>query len=223
MDGLELALRDLLAHSSGAVGRFRHALRTAWAADDRAGVDAALDRLAAEASSGSRDAAEQLVWAVDALDLARSAIRRVLVSADDVDEATQRTLVSVNRGIGAFRGGSRFRTWLFAIARNEALQLIRSRARHPVESSAMVDDPPQGFVARMSSIIADRQVIHGVVEQLPEPFRSAVVLRDIEQCSYSEVATRLGIEVGTVKSRIRRGRELAAGRLAELTGDAADR
>jgi RNA polymerase sigma-70 factor (ECF subfamily) len=223
MDGLELAVNDLLAQSSGAVGRLRRALRAAWDGDDRAGVDRALDRLAAAASGGSRDAAEQLVWAVDALGLARSAIRRVLIDDHDVDEATQRTLVSVNRGIDAFKGGARFRTWLFTVARNEALQVVRSRARQPTRPSAMTEDPPQGFVARMSSIIADRQLIHGVIEQLPEPFRSAVVLRDVEQCSYNEVAARLGVELGTVKSRIRRGRELAAARLVELTRDASDR
>ena len=216
MNPLERAVSELLGGSIGAVGRFHRALQQAWADGDRAGVDAALDRLAAAAATGDRAVLEQLLWAIDALGLARSAIRRVLIDEHDVEEATQRTLLSVSRGIAAFQGGARVRRWLFTVARNEALQVVRARARVPLPSSDVADDAPQGFVARMSSIVANRQVIHRAIEELPEPFRSAVVLRDVEQCSYAEVAERLGVELGTVKSRIRRGRELAAARLVQL-------
>ena len=74
--------------------------------------------------------------------------------------------------------------------------------------------------ARMSSLIADRVTVHQLLEQLPDLYRIPVVLRDLEQLPYREIAERLDRSEGTVKSQISRGRAMLAGRL-EAGGTAA--
>lgn len=177
---------------------------------DRAARDAGLDVLARRAAAGSALATDLLVTVVDDVGLARAGVRRVLVDEAEVDDATQDTLVSMTRSIGSFTGEASFVTWLFTIAKRRAADhLRRRRAAQPL------DPDDVGEAVRMSSLIATRATVRALVAQLPEHYRRAVELRDIERRPYGELATMLGINVNTAKSHVARGRALLAGMLGD--------
>lgn len=187
--------------------------RTAWRAQLRAepmdGERRAtlLDPVAAQAADGDLDALEDLIWAVDELGLLRPAIRRLLIDDRDAEEAEQDVLVAVAEAITTFRSEARFTTWLHQIARHKAIGQLRRRRE--------VDPLPEdlGDAARISSMIATRADLDDAIGGLPELYRRAVVLRDVQQCSYDDVAAALAINVNTAKTRVARGRALAAARL----------
>lgn len=166
--------------------------------------DDGLDALAGRAAGGSLLALELLAEAVDELGLARRAVRRVLVDEAAVDDVVQDTLVSMATSIGSFRSEARFGTWLHRIARNRAVDhLRRQRATEPLDGDV-------GEAQRMSSVIASRHRAQQLVARLPETYRQAVVLRDVQRLPYAEVAERLGRNINTVKSHVARGRALLA-------------
>lgn len=187
-------------------GDIRDARRrlTALIADDGSRDDA-LDAVAGRAAAGSLLALELLAEAVDDLGLARGAIRRVLIDEAAVDDVCQDTLVSMATSITSFRSDARFGTWLYRIARNRAVDhLRRQRATEPLGETDL------GESQRMSSVIASRQRAQQLVALLPDTYRDAVVLRDVQRLSYTEVAERLNRNVNTVKSHVARGRALLA-------------
>jgi RNA polymerase sigma-70 factor (ECF subfamily) len=171
---------------------------------------ARLDPVAGAAAGGSPEALELLVWAVDELDLARAAIRRVLVDEADVDDVAQDVLVAVAEGIHGFRGDARFTTWLHQVARFKAIAFLRRK--RPAE--ALPETERLGDAARISSMIASRTSIADVLRALPEEYREPVILRDLEHLPYDELARRLGMNINTAKTRVARGRALVAARLA---------
>lgn len=181
--------------------------------------DDLLDELARAARHRSALALELLLTVVHELGLARPAIARLLVDPDQVDEAAQATLVAVEGGIGSFEQRARFRTWLFTVARNEAVALLRRGARGPVTTSA--DDALAAWAPqprRLSSVVASRATVEEALDALPAPYRETLELRVRSQLEYREIAARLGVPVGTVRSRLNKARELLA---AELGGSAA--
>ncbi|HEX8882218.1 MAG TPA: sigma-70 family RNA polymerase sigma factor, partial [Candidatus Acidoferrum sp.] len=121
------------------------------------------------------------------------------------------------RGIRKFRQGSSLKTWLYRIAIREALNQKRWFKRH-LQKNVSIDAEPEEGQARFE--IADlgttpfeqlasheiQDAVQGALQQVSEAFRSAVILRDLEGLSYEEVAEVLECSVGTVKSRILRGR-----------------
>jgi RNA polymerase sigma-70 factor (ECF subfamily) len=143
------------------------------------------------------------------LDLARPAIRRVLVGEADVDDVAQDVLVAVAETIGGYRGDARFTTWLHQVARFKAIALLRRR--RPTE--ALPEDERLGDAARISSVIASRAAIAGILRALPVEYREPVILRDLEHLPYDELARRLRMNVNTAKTRVARGRALVAARL----------
>ncbi|HEX6235699.1 MAG TPA: sigma-70 family RNA polymerase sigma factor [Acidimicrobiales bacterium] len=170
----------------------------------RAERDAGLDLLAHRAAAGSLLAADLLASAVDGLGLARAGVRRVLVGEADVDDVTQDTLVSMAASLGSFTGEASFVTWLFTIAKHRAVDhLRRRRAGEPLGDDV-------GEAVRISSLVATRETVRAMVERLPDTYRRAVELRDIERLPYAEVASRLELNVNTVKSHVSRGRALLA-------------
>jgi RNA polymerase sigma-70 factor (ECF subfamily) len=194
----------------------REALREAAAARDREQLGRLLDGLAARAAAGDDDAVEALVWAVDDLGLARSVIRRLLVTDADVDDVAQDVLVAVAETIGRFRGDARFTTWLHQVARFKAIAHLRrkrSAVALPGDGAAPGVDSP-GDAQRISSIIATRASVGEVLRSLPSEYRDPVVLRDVEGLPYDQLARRLDLNVNTAKSRVARGRALVAARLA---------
>jgi RNA polymerase sigma-70 factor, ECF subfamily len=137
--------------------------------------------------------------------------------APDAADVTQEVFLKVFRGIHGFRGGSSLKTWLYRITVREALNHKRWRWRHHREQFSLEDDthPPtiasqleDGKVSPFdeTALREEQKMVRGALLQVAAPFRSAVILRDLEGLSYEEVAEVLDVSVGTVKSRILRGR-----------------
>jgi RNA polymerase sigma factor (sigma-70 family) len=192
----------------------RGALRAVPRGDADA-LAALLDPLARAAAAGTPAAVELLVWAVDELGLARPAIRRLLVDDGDVDEVAQDVLVAVAETVRGFRGDARFTTWLHQVARFKAIAFLRrKRPTEPLPDDASAGAMAVGDAQRISSLIATRTSIDEILDTLPPGYREPVVLRDIEQLPYDEIAVRLDLKVNTAKTRVARGRALVAARLA---------
>ncbi|TEU04424.1 MAG: sigma-70 family RNA polymerase sigma factor [Dehalococcoidia bacterium] len=133
---------------------------------------------------------------------------RMLGNASAAEDASQDTFLSAFRGIGKFRGGS-FRAWLYRIAANACRDQLRSLRRRPATSidslplELEADQPsPEDFAMRREL----GEEIKRALAALPPDQRLAVILRDIEGLDYREIAQVTGSSLGTVKSRINRGR-----------------
>lgn len=135
----------------------------------------------------------------------------------DAADVTQEVFLKVFRGIHGFRGGSSLKTWLYRIAIREALNHQRWRHRHHREQFSLEDDthaPSLGSRLENSdpspfdetALREQQNLVRSALLQVPSSFRGAIILRDLEGLSYEEVAEVLEISVGTVKSRILRGR-----------------
>jgi RNA polymerase sigma-70 factor (ECF subfamily) len=141
--------------------------------------------------------------------------RRICANAHDADDAAQEALVAVARGLPRFDGRSSITTWVHRITTNACLDELRRIRRRPVPSEvateAEVVDPSEDPESRALGSEARRDLA-AALASLPVEFRVAVVLRDVADLDYAEIAEVLGIPTGTVRSRIARGR----GRLADL-------
>jgi RNA polymerase sigma-70 factor, ECF subfamily len=143
----------------------------------------------------------------------------MLSDASDAADVTQEVFLRAFKGIRGFRRGSSLKTWLYRITVRQALNHRRWCWRHRREQISLDADeggkktslevpdaeatPFERFAAKETQAAVRR-----ALEQLPDGFRSAVILRDLEGLSYEEVAEVVDISVGTVKSRILRGRRL---------------
>ncbi len=167
----------------------------------------ALDGLALRAAGGDRDALEELLAAVQPR--VRRICGRMLLHPQDAEEATQDALLLVATRIGSFAGRSRFTTWLHAVASNSARSTYRSLKRRAPELT--VDDLPVHADPRTTSVIAGSrldllealEVLAGSHPDLVEP----LVLRDVQELDYNEIARLLDIPLGTVKARIHHARK----------------
>ncbi len=175
---------------------------TWWRAQDPRGAEV-LERLA---RSGADDphALDALLAALAANGVARPAIRRYLLDDHDVADAEQATLAVVGLRLGDWERRSRFTSWLHQVAANEAKMLIRARDRRP--STPVADPQPRPFTARLSSVLADRDLVDRAIRSLPDELREPLVLRELDGLEYVEIASALGIELGTVRSRLHRAR-----------------
>lgn len=144
-------------------------------------------------------------------------ILSMLGNVSDAADGTQEVFLKAFRGIRSFRQGSSLKTWLYRIAIREALNHKRWFKRHLQKTVSIDAQSEQGFQridiedghATPFEQLAAHEIqtaVHNALRELPEVFRSAVVLRDLEGLSYEEVAEVLECNVGTVKSRILRGR-----------------
>lgn len=170
-----------------------------------------LDALAERARTDPA-ALRALLALVDRHGIARPALHRLLVTPQDVDDAEQATLAVVGLKVGDFDGRSKFTTWLHTVAENEAKMLIRARARRPAAPTAEVEPAP--FLARLSTLVANRDVVERALAELPEDFRRPLELREIGRLDYDEIAAELGVPIGTVRSRLHRARALLVDALA---------
>ncbi len=152
--------------------------------------------------------------------LYRAALRLTRVPAD-AEDLVQETYLKAFRAADRFEPGTNLRAWLFTILHNTALNRARDRARDTVAvDSEFVDraadaPPPGGASAGAaetpeSLLLRDTLApeLQAAIDALPEAFRQAVWLRDVEEFSYAEIAKMLSIPIGTVMSRISRGRHL---------------
>lgn len=149
-------------------------------------------------------------------------ILRMLGDRDIAADVTQDVFIAAFRGIQSFRGGSSFRAWLLRIASNAACDHWRRTQRHPTESLDVHSDEDESHTASvLNSLVATGQegnpeeyllnrelqeLIQRGLQELPLEQRVAVVLCDVEGLSYEEIATTTQTALGTVRSRIARGR-----------------
>jgi len=145
--------------------------------------------------------------------LYRHALRIVGTTAD-AEDIVQDALFSAWRSIASFQGLS-FRAWLFRIATNRALDQLRSRKRRPELPLDPPDDDdvtwaePVAPGPDLTQLVGDREALAAVetaLGSLPAEQRTALLLRDVEGFAYEEISVITSVEIGTVKSRIHRGR-----------------
>jgi RNA polymerase sigma-70 factor (ECF subfamily) len=166
--------------------------------------------LVERARSGDLDAFNDLVQCYQ--DLLFSLVVRMVPDRDQAADAVQEAFFSAYRNIDRFRGGS-FRSWVSRIAINAAMDTQRLRKRRPVEPYPELEDeswqPPADPSADpvTSSLEAERhRAWNAAVAQVTDDQRAAIVLFDVEGYDYAEIAAMTGVSLGTVKSRIHRGR-----------------
>jgi len=152
-----------------------------------------------------------------------SLLARTVYDRADAADLTQEVFVKVFRGISSFHGESSLRTWIYRIALREASNQRRWWMRHkqqevPIEQELMEGN--SGVSVQLKDTLVDsrespfdlavhaenRARVEAALSQVPEPFRTTLILRDIEGFVYEEVAEMQGVNLGTVKSRLVRGR-----------------
>jgi len=177
------------------------------ARDPGRALDAALVE---QAQEGSLEAFNQLV--VRHQDHLYALVYRLVPDRDQAGDAVQEALFSAYRNLSTFRGGS-VRSWLARIAVNAAMDLQRARKRRPSQPYPELEDetwqPADDGAAEPEhlSLAGERsRVLVAALARLPAEQRNCIVLFDVEGYDYGEIARLMGISVGTVKSRIHRGR-----------------
>lgn len=179
----------------------------------KCGDEQAFDRLVTEYSAGIY-----------------SMLLRLTENTEDAADLTQETFLNAFKSVSKFRGESGIKTWLYRIAINRSRNRFRwwkSRKRSKTISIDSVNSPEERPLhetlagttvdPETEAISSERQFqLRTALAALPEIFREAVVLRDIEGFSYEEIAEALSINAGTVKSRIARGRGELAKRLEDI-------
>ena len=166
--------------------------------------------------------------AMDALlrrhyDRVHAVCRRIAGSTRDADDAAQEAMIRIVRNLDKFDGRSAFGTWAYRIATNTSLDELRKRKRRPQLHSVTDDDrpgPPEQadeLSHRVVESVVDRVAIDDALDDLPDDFRIPVVMRDVGDLDYAEIAAELDVPVGTVKSRIARGRKMLVERLGNQT------
>ncbi len=159
-------------------------------------------------------------------------VYRILTDPADAADTTQEVFLKIFRGMKHFHGESSLKTWIYRIAIHEASNRRRWWFRHKSKETSMEQNdsaPEQHYSQEVTSTLVDQHKspfetvadheVQGYVEQelrkVSEPYRTAVVLRDIEELSYEEIAEITQVSLGTVKSRITRGRDALRKRLCE--------
>lgn len=178
--------------------------------------------------SGDADAFDQLVtkYSPDVFAVAF----RLTEDREEANDITQETFLSAVRGIAGFRGDSELKTWLIRIAINHSRNRFRWFKRRKRDQTISLESPVgEGRVAEIDLIRDNREnpeqaalgrereaAIARELRGLPIAFREAVILCDVEGYSYEEVSGILGVGLGTIKSRIARGRSILRNRLRDF-------
>jgi RNA polymerase sigma-70 factor, ECF subfamily len=176
--------------------------------------------IVAELKAGSEDAYEWLIAHYH--QPVYGLVYRILNDPADAADTTQEVFLKVFRGIKRFHGEASLKTWIYRIALHEASNQrrwwFRHKRRETTMESPIGEDAGQGFTLKETLVdehespfdCAAHEEVRTKVEQelaqVQEPYRTAVVLRDIEGLSYEEIAEILQVSLGTVKSRLMRGR-----------------
>jgi RNA polymerase sigma-70 factor, ECF subfamily len=152
-----------------------------------------------------------------------SLLARTVRDPADAADLTQEVFVKIFRGIGSFHGESALRTWIYRIALHEGLNQRRWWRRHKQQEVTIemeTVDCESGEPTRLKEMLVDpgespyesashsqtRERVEEALRKVPEPFRTTLILRDIEGFVYEEVAAMLDVNLGTIKSRLVRGR-----------------
>jgi RNA polymerase sigma-70 factor, ECF subfamily len=135
----------------------------------------------------------------------------------DAEDAAQEAFVALLRRAATFSGASSFSTWMYRVTTNACNDLARNRARRPQAADTAVAD--LAGTAELDDVIANHELgleLSRALAQLDAGHRDAVLLHDVVGLPYADVADRLGLPVGTVKSRVHRGHARLAGLLGHL-------
>lgn len=160
-----------------------------------------------------------------------SLVARTIPAGSDPADVTQEIFVKIYRGISGFHGEASLRTWIYRIALHEASNQRRWWTRHrrqEVTIEAETGDSSDGQPLAIKDTLADehespfdiaahsemRDHVEAALRRIPQPFRAALVLRDLEGFAYEEIAEILNVNLGTVKSRLMRGRAHLKSQLA---------
>lgn len=151
-------------------------------------------------------------------------VLRMTGSRDEAMDLTQETFIKAWEALPRWQPQAQFRTWLFQIARNGALDVLRRRSLAqlvPIDDEAAVP----AHAPRPDEQLDTRQrvgLLDTMLRKLPVEHREILLMREVEGLSYSEIATALGIQEGTVKSRIARARANLLDRYRRATGETDD-
>ena len=168
----------------------------------------------AETRLGKEDAARFRALVLPHLDAAYGFARYLARDATVAEDIVQDAFLKAYRAFPGFRGGDP-RAWLFAIVRSTFLSWARSRpswssAEAAPDVAAEADSPEEALVRQ-----GEVATVRAAVEALPEPFRETLVLRELEELSYRQIAEVSGVPVGTVMSRLARARQMLGVALRE--------
>ena len=195
------------------------------------GARTAESAVIAELKAGSEDA---YAWLIGEFHQpVYSLIYRIVNDPSDAADTTQEVFLKVFRGMKQFQGESTLKTWIYRIALHEASNRRRWWFRHkaqempidPVEESEysgeerLIDPGESPFDQCAHAEV--RAVVEEALTHVPEPYRTAIILRDLEDMSYEEIAEILQISLGTVKSRITRGRDALRKKLTRYAHEVA--
>lgn len=172
--------------------------------------------LIARARGGDRAALDRLLRTH--YDTVRAVCRRIVIDSHAAEDATQAAMIAVVRALPGFDGRSRFSTWLYRIATNAAIDEIRRIRRRPIPvDHAQVH---MGTVPDGTDLVTDRLAFEQALSLVSDEYRTALVLRHVADLDYDRIAEVLDLPIGTVRSRLARGRA----QLMEALGnpDAAD-
>lgn len=188
------------------------------------GPETALDELIERCLAGQQEAWAEIVrlhWR-KVFNLAYKFVGR----HDEAEDLTQEIFLKIFKALHTFDRRANFQTWLISISRNLCIDHYRSRRKEREMVAREVDasllSPPsreRSPFGRLEELDA-RQIVRAALRELPETLREAVILRDLQDFSYLEIASRLGVPEGTVKSRINRGRLELARRVRRLQDEA---
>lgn len=169
------------------------------------------DELIARAATGDGAAFSDLMAAHESRMFAVAL--RMCANREDAQDCLQDAMIRIYRSIAGFKAQSSFSTWVYRITMNTCLdELRRRKVRGAASLDGLLDSgwspSDEDDVPERHAIAAEqRRTLDKAIAELPEDMRAAVVLRDIQGFSYDEIADMLTANIGTVKSRISRGRE----------------
>ena len=163
------------------------------------------------ARQGDQDAFAELVRLYEKRVLALTG--RMCGNPEDAAEAAQEAFLAAWQGLRNFRGESSFSTWLYRLASNACVDLLRREKRRggtlSLDDESLNLDLPAGRSTPQDEVERRelREEIEAGLQALPPEYRQVLVLREMHQLRYEEIGSALGVDVGTVKSRISRGRK----------------
>ncbi|MFM1791502.1 MAG: hypothetical protein RLZZ526_1829 [Actinomycetota bacterium] len=151
----------------------------------------------------------------DHYDLVRAVCHRIVTNKSDAEDATQNAMISIARALPRFDRRSRFSTWAFRIATNAALDEVRRTRRRPLPAdddtlSTAADPSPDAA----DGLINQMDLVRALGQVSPE-YVQVLVLRHVADLDYADIADTLGLPIGTVRSRLARGRS----QLLDLLGN----
>ena len=177
-------------------------------------------------AAGSREPVRPLVdeafsaEALSHIDSLYGTALRLTRRPQDAEDLVQDTYLKAFRAADQFERGTNLKAWLFTILHNTFRNRLRSDGRNPVDVNSETveragevagdDRTPEQLLARATLDVDLKQAL----DALPEAFRQAVWLRDVEEFTYAEIASMLSVPIGTVMSRISRGRKMLYDQLA---------